>query len=444
MKSFDLTKGVIWRAIITFCIPLLARSLFQQLYTTVDAVIIGQFAGKQGLAAIDAVYSLLKLPTNFLVGLSNGAMILISQYCGGKKERELSDTVHNAMIFSALSGLLFSVIGVVIAPMCISWVKVPSDIAPLSLAYVRICFGGLIFSTVFNMGAGILQAIGDSKTPFYILLATGSINVFLDIVFIRFLCWGVTGAALATVAAQVISALIVLCPLIRGKNRVHVKSAETKLDMSVLKSIVWLGLPIGAQSVFYPIANMMIQTAINQTGTDNIAAWALCGKLDFLIWLCADSLASAISVFVAQNYGAKQHSRIRQGVQVGLIMTVSVIAAISTILYFWYEPLGRLVINADDYDVIPLMGGVMRFLAPLYFTYVFGEVLSGAIRGMGETFKPMLLTLAGTCITRIVWIAFVPHNNLHTILVSYPLSWILTALLFVGMYINASKKYLKI
>lgn len=197
-----------------------------------------------------------------------------------------------------------------------------------------------------------------------------------------------------------------------------------------------LGLPVGLQSSLYPIANMMIQASINSTGTDNIAAWALCGKLDFLIWLSADSLAAAISTFSAQNYGARKYLRVQKGVRTGLGMTLFAVCLISLALFFWCEPLGKLFIKPEDYDVIPFMGELMRFLSPLYFVYVFGEVLSGAIRGAGETFIPMILTLVGTCASRILWVLLVVPQNptMEMIIGSYPVSWAMTSLFFIVYY----------
>lgn len=273
-RAIDLTQGNIWKVIALFVLPIFLGNFFQQFYTTVDAVAVGRFAGKLGLAAIDSVYSLLKLPVNFFAGLSTGAAILISQ------------------------------------------------------------------------------------------------------------------------------------------------------------------------ASLHPIANMMIQASINHTGTDDITAWAMCGKLDFLIWLLADSLAAALSTFVAQNYGARQPERMRRGVRVGFVMTVGCIALLSLLLFIWCEPLGKLFVPEKDYSIIPLMAVLMRFLSPFYFTCAIGEVLPSAIRGTGETFRPMLLTLTGTCVFRVIWALLVAprHDSIFTIIVSYPLSWILTSCLFIAYYLLFFKK----
>ncbi|WP_298580982.1 MATE family efflux transporter [uncultured Olegusella sp.] len=442
LRNMDMTTGRVVKRLVCFFLPILAGSLFQQLYTTADAVILGQYAGKIGLASIDAIYNLLKLPVNFFVGLSTGATILISQFFGAKDEHALSKVIHTGICSALAGGVVLSIIGVSIAPLCLKAMAVPKEIFSLSLSYVRVIFGGLALSMVYNIGAGILRAVGDSKTPFYILVTTGCVNIILDLVFVAIFKMNAPGAALATVFSQGLSATLVLVTLFNTKAPYHLMRRKLKADRKMLISICKLGLPIGLQSALYPVANMMVQTSINSTGTDNIAAWALCGKLDFMIWLITDSLAAAIATFVAQNYGAKAILRARHGIRVGLAITLGAIAVISLILFFWSIPIGKLFINAGDVDIAVAAGSIMRFLAPLYILYVFGEVLAGAIRGLGETLRPMLITMAGTCVTRILWIIFIVplRSDLFTILGCYPLSWAVTSLSFVLYYLSYSRK----
>ena len=294
-----------------------------------------------------------------------------------------------------------------------------------SLAYTRIIFSGLVLSLVYNLGAGILRAVGDSKTPFYILVFAGAVNIILDLIFVAVCKMNASGAALATIISQGFSAVLVLAKLFRASAPYQIKRHALKIDGKMLFSICRLGLPIGIQSALFPIANMVVQRSINSTGEDNIAAWALCGKLDLLIWLIADSMAAAISTFVAQNHGAKFYERSRRGVRIGLTMTAAAIALFSGILFIWSVPIGKLFIRAEDADVAIAAGNIMRFLAPLYILYALGEILAGAIRGTGDTFRPMLITLIGTCALRILWILLVVprQGDLFLILSCYPLSW---------------------
>lgn len=445
-KKIDLTQGCIWQKLLLFFLPILAGSLLQQLYTTADAVIVGQFAGKAGLATIDSVYNLLKLPVHFFVGITTGATILISQYVGQKNNEELSKAIHNAIIFSFFGGLILSIAGVIFAPYFLTMLDVPMDIFHIALVYVRIYFAGLLFLLLYNIGTGILHAMGDSRTPLYYLIIARLIDIVLDFMFVYILRLGAPGAALGSVIAQIISALLVIRALTRMHSNGRLRLHNIQLHPVMIKAILIIGLPIGLQSSLYPIANMMIQANINSLGTDYIAAWALCGKLDFLIWLLCDSLAAAISTFAAQNFGAKQYDRVRQGVRIGLGMTLAAVTIISAVLYFWSDTLGKLFINAADYDVLPLTVQIMRLLSPLYFLYVFGEILSGAIRGTGETMKPMILTLLGTCLTRILWIQFiVPQDqSIDTIILSYPVSWLLTSASFIILYALFKRKKLPI
>jgi putative MATE family efflux protein len=299
----------------------------------------------------------------------------------------------------------------------------------------------MAISMTYNIGAGILRAVGNSKTPFYFLIIASITNVVLDLLFVGLFRWHTAGAAFATVLSQLLSAVLVMTELLRTDLPCRVTWKKIRFHRPALRSIFLLGLPIGVQSSLYPIANMMIQSNINAFGTTSIAAWAVCGKLDFLIWLTVDSFGSAISTFVAQNYGGCLYGRAMSGVLICAGMSLIFVFTVSTVLYLGCGPLGRLFVN--DREVIGLSISLMRFLAPLYFLYIGGEVLSGAIHGTGETFKPMTLTLLGTCACRILWILFmVPRQPvLKMVILSYPVSWFVTSLSFIVFYqIHKSKK----
>ena len=442
-KQYDLTEGVIWKKLLMFFLPILVGSLFQQLYTTADAVILGRFAGKEALASIDAIYSMTKLPVNFFVGLSSGATIIVSQYFGAKNQDELSKTVHTAVAFAFSGGLILSVAGIILAPYFLKLLQVPDDILSYSLSYARIYFAGMAASMIYNIGTGILRAVGDSKSPFYFLIAANIVNVVLDLLFVGIFRWHVAGAALSTILAQLLSAILVIIALIKTTLPCKIEPKNIRFHKHVLKNIFRLGLPIGIQSSLYPIANMLIQSNINHFGTNSIAAWALCGKLDLIIWLVIDSFGVAISTFTAQNYGAGNYLRVRKGVAICMGISFVIISAFSAVLYTLCRPLSSLFIN--DVEVIESTVVLMKFLSPLYFLYIGGEIFSGAIRGTGETFKPMLLTLVGTCAFRVFWILFaVPANpTLIIVLWSYPVSWFIISLMFIVYYqIYKSQKLL--
>jgi putative MATE family efflux protein len=441
-KKYNLTEGIIWQKLILYCLPILGGNLFQQLYITTDAIIIGRFAGKDALASIDAIYNLTKLPVNFFTGLSTGATIIISQYLGARDNIKLSLAVHTAMAFAFTGGLILSAAGIFLTPVCLRLLQIPDAIFAYTLSYGRIYFAGMAVSMTYNIGAGILRAVGNSKTPFYILIAASTANVFLDLLFIAIFRWHTMGAALATVLSQLLSAVLVIAVLLRTPLVCRIRWKKIRFHKPILQRIFLLGLPMGFQSSLYPVANMTIQSNINFFGINSIAAWAVCGKLDFLIWLIVDSLGSAISTFTAQNFGARLYGRIKSGVRVCLGISLICVLAISAVLYLKCRLLGRLFI--EDNEVIELSAGIIRFLAPLYVFYIGGEILSGSINGMGETFKSMVLTLLGICACRILWILFaLPlRRTLNMVILSYPVSWIVTSILFVILYQILKRKKL--
>ena len=437
-RNSDLTEGIIWKALIIFTVPILVGNFFQHLYTTADAVIVGRFTGKEGLAAIDSVFSLLKLPVNLFSGLSAGSSILISQLYGAKKYGELSKTIHTALMLTLITGALLSVTGVLLSPALLVMMDVPADIFDATLLYVRIYFGGMLISLFYNIAAGILRAMGNAQTPFYALTVSSGINIVLDILFVGVFKWGIGGAAFATVLAQLCSAVILFVTLSKKSSLCSLHISQLKLYGSAAAAIAKLGIPIGLQSILFPIANMIIQARINGTGTEHIAAWALCGKLDFLIWISIEAMTTAVSTFVAQNYGAKKYDRVNTGIRTGLLIGVTVIGILSAILYFWSVPLGKLFIGAEDYGVLTTMERLMHLIAPFYTVFVFAELFSAAMYGIGETLKPMIITLLGICVFRILWIwCVVPlYPSIEVIVWAFPASWSLTTVAFIVAYLR--------
>ena len=437
-RNSDLTEGIIWKTLIIFTVPILVGNFFQHLYTTADAVIVGRFTGKEGLAAIDSIFSLLRLPVNLFSGLSAGSSILISQLYGAKKYHDLSKTMHTALVLTFIVGTFLSVIGVLSAPALLGMMGVPSDIFNATLIYARIYFGGMLISLFYNIAAGILRAMGNAQTPFYALVVSSGINVILDIVFIGVFKWGIGGAAFATVLAQLCSASILFVTLSKKSSLCPLYISKFKVYGTVVAAITKLGIPIGLQSILFPAANMIIQARVNATGTENIAAWALCGKLDFLIWILLEAMVTSVSTFVAQNYGAKKYDRVSTGVRTGLLMSTAIIGILSAILYLWCVPLGKLFIGAEDYGILTIAERLMHLMAPFYTVFVFSEILSAAMYGIGETFKPMIITLLGICVCRILWIwCVVPrYPSIEVIVWAFPVSWSLTTVAFIVAYLR--------
>lgn len=438
-RKTDLTDGVVWVKMLKYAAPIFSGTLFQSFYTTADAMIVGRYGGKAALAAIESVFTLTRLPVNLFMGIATGATILLSQSYGAKKYREVSDASHTAILFAVLGGIVLAILGCVMAPVSIRWVQVPAAIAGDARRYLLVYYAGIAASLVFNVASGILRALGNSRQPFLYLVAANFLNVGLDLLFVAALRLGVVGAAIATVLSQLVCAVLLLMELTRTELPCRIALNRLRFHRSQITSIFRLGLPIGIQSALYPISNTVVQTGINVFGVNSIAAWGISGKLDFLVWTISDAFGISVSTFVAQNVGAEKFGRARSATRAGLGMACLLILTISAVLYLWGEPLA--VFLVDDLDVIKLTGRILRFISPLYVAYVFCDVLAGAIRGQGDTVLPMMVSLLGICLFRVLWIFFVApiRPTLMMALACYPISWVVTALMLIGAFLYKEK-----
>ena len=440
-KNVNLTEGKICKVILRFILPIFLGTLFQSLYNTIDAIIVGRFAGKEALAAIESVLNFHRLPVSFFVGLSSGATIIISQYFGANKKDEVSKASHTAILFAIVGGLLLSVLSCILSPFFIRLIKVPKEIFYQAQAYTIICFSGIMVSMIYNIGSGILRALGDSKTPFYILIVSNILNIILDLILVIVFRLGVIGVGFATLISQIASAILIFIILLRTKLDCKIYINKIFFYKKYLKEIFRLGLPIGVQSVLYPISNTIIQSSINTFGVNSIAAWAISGKLDFLIWTVSDAFSIAISTFIAQKYGAEKHQRARDGIKVALLMSMIGLFRKSFTLYFYSKPLAYFLIK--DKNIVDLTSKIIKLIAPLYFIYVIGDVLSGAIRGIGDTFNPMIINIFGICVCRVLWIFFiVPLNpTFFMVLYGFIVSWIITAIMYITYIVYKRKSF---
>ncbi len=442
-NTLDMSKGSIVKVLLVFAVPILIGSLFQQLYLIVDAMIVGNLIGSSGLAAIDSVNAMLRLPMNFFTGLSTGATILISRHFGEHDYATMSDSLHTGVVFSFVGGAIISLLGVIFAPQLIHIMDVPADIYPMTLMYVRVYFGGIFITMLYNMCAGILRALGNSKATLYALIVASFINIVLDYIFVGIFKMGVGGAALATIIAQFISAVILLKVMSTLDVMYAFSFKKLTINKQELLNIIRLGSPIGLQSSLYPIANMTIQSSVNMLGTTSIAVWAVMGKVDSPIWLICDAMCISVVTFIAQNLGAKEYERVNQSMVISLAMTVFFVAVASAILYFGTYTIGHLFV--DDPIVLSEAARIMRVQSIFYVAFVFGDIFSAIVRGQGETFRPMIVSLFGTCISRILWMLLVVPNH-HTLLMIdlvYPFSWCLNSLL-QGIYFFRFQRQFKI
>ena len=430
-----ITEGVIWKQLLFFFFPILLGTFFQQLYNTVDTVIVGNFLGKEALAAVGGGTStVINLLIGFFTGLASGATVVISQYFGAKDDENVHKSIHTAIALSLWGGIIISIAGYLTAEPLLRLIDTPEDIMPLALSYIHIYFAGGIFIVMYNIGAGIFRAFGDSKSPLYFLIAGCLLNIVLDLLFVGPLQLGVKGAAYATVLSQVFSLVLVTISLRRKKDCCKLIYKDIKFEKHMLKKTIYIGLPAGLQSVLYTVSNLIIQADINGFGTDAAAAWAAYGKLDCFFWMILQAFGIAITTFVGQNYGAGQIQRSKKGVRTCLYMTFGSTLAIEAI-YLTFSRYGFMLFVSDS-AVIDLGVGMLNCIVPFYFTYIFIEILSGAIRGTGKSLVPTLITVFGICVLRVIWLAIVPakFGTINSVMLCYPVTWTVTSLAFFFYY----------
>ena len=342
-----------------------------------------------------------------------------------------------------MGGILTTIAGIALAPVLLEMMKTPADVMPDSVTYLRIYFAGIIFVFIYNVGSAILRAVGDSTRPLYFLIVCCFINIFLDILLVVGFNMGVAGAAIATVISQVVSAILIIHTLIKSTDMYRLEPKKIRFHKFLLVSIITIGLPAGIQSIMYNISNIIIQTSLNDLGTDTMAAYTAFGKIDAIYWMISGAFSVSIITFIGQNYGAGKYDRMKKSVKVCLLLDFIASLLVSALLLFLGQYLLQLF--TTDPEVIRIGMEIIRIIAPSYVLFIFIEILSSALRGMGNVLVPMIMTCTGVCILRILWIFLaVPHwPGVQSILMSYPISWGLTAVLFIVYYYFDQKKFYK-
>ena len=437
MAANQITEGVIWKQLLLFFFPIVFGTFFQQIYNTADTIVVGRFVGKEALAAVGGSASqMVNLIVGFFVGLASGSAVVISQFYGAKDQNNLKKTLHTSIAFSIAASVMIGVGGFFLAEPVLKLMHTPSDVMKDSVLYLHIYFAGILFNLVYNMGSGILRAVGDSRRPLYVLIVTCVLNILLDVVFVVIFHMGVGGVAAATVLSQAVSAAIIMWILIRTEEIFQVKVKEIAFHARHLKGILRIGIPAGLESVMYSIANLVIQVFVNNLGTDTVAAWGTLGKIDSMFWMVMNAFSISITTFVGQNYGAGKFTRMRKSVKVCMLMAFAGAAIVSGVIFAF----GGWIfgIFTSDEGVIAAGVHMIRFLLPSYSLYVVIGILSGALRGAGKVLVPMLLTCGGVCSIRMLWLFGVVtrHPGIDSIMLSYPVSWTITAILFIVYYFS--------
>ncbi len=440
IKVNQITEGTIWKQLLLFFFPILFGTFFQQLYNAADAMIVGRFVGKEALSAVGGgTGTIINLLVGFFVGLASGATVIISQYYGAKRAELVGYAVHTSVAFSLAAGVLMMVGGIIAAPAMLRAMDTPPEVLDFAVLYIRIYFAGMIPNLIYNMGSGILRAVGDSKRPLYFLIASCLTNIVLDLLFVIVFRMGVAGAALATILSQALSAALVVWVLVRTTDMYRLDMRKIRFDGKMFGRIIQIGLPAGLQSVMYSASNIIIQAGVNALGTDTVAAWTAYSKIDCLFWMIVSAFGISVTTFVGQNFGAGKNDRVRKGVRICMGMTAVTTVFLSLALYRFGDLFYRLF--TTDSKVIVIGSNILHFLVPTYITYITIEILSGALRGVGDCWIPMLLSCGGICVIRILWmfLAVPLRQDIYTIVFSYPLTWTITTVLFFVYYLCFSK-----
>lgn len=434
-KDVDMTQGSIFRHLILFSLPLLAGNIFQQFYNMVDTWVVGNYVSNEAFAAVGSVGPIINMLIGTFMGLSSGAGAVISQYYGAKQEEKVQETVHTAMLMTLILGVAFTALGIGITPFMLRMMDTPANVLPESTRYLTIYFSGILGLMVYNMGAGILRAVGDSKRPFYFLVVSALLNIALDLFFVLGLDMGVEGVALATIIAQFVSAVLVVVVLMRTSSCVKFRLRRLTLHWDMLKKIFKVGIPAALQMAITAFSNVFVQSYINFFGDDFMSGWTAYNKIDQLMFLPMQSLALASTTFVGQNLGCNQVERARQGVSKALMMAMGC-TAVLLIPVEIFAPYLVGFFNGKA-EVVAYGTTLLRWISPFYILCCINQIVSGALRGAGNSRAPMFIMIGSFVVFRQCYLYVMANfirNEFLPIALSYPAGWLLCSTLVMIYY----------
>ncbi len=425
-----MTEGSIWRHLVRFAFPLFLGSLFQQLYNTIDSLVVGNFDGKNALAAVSSAGSLCFLLIGFFHGAFVGASVIISRYYGAGDMEKVDRAVHTTVIFSLLLGSVLSVFGVLFTPTILGWMGTPENVMGNSVAYFRIWCAGMLALVLYNTATGIFQALGDSRHPLYYLILSSCVNVVLDLLFVGGMHMGVSGAALATIIGQSLSAVLAFAHLMSGKFLVTVSLSKLRPDWSIFKNIFRLGIPSGVQNSVIAIANVVVQANINAFGDSAMAGCGSYSKIEGFVFLPITSLTMAMTTFTSQNLGAGRLDRVKKGAALGTALTVCFAELVGLIVFLGAPYLIR-IFNQES-EVVAY--GVRQIHVEAFFfcLLAFSHACAALLRGAGKAVVPMVVMLCSWCAFRICYITFMVRliPDIAVIFTAYPVTWGISSILF--------------
>lgn len=421
--SQNLTEGSIIKNIVIFAMPLLLSEVFQSLYNSVDSIIVGNFVGKTALAAVTACSDISQLLVGFFVGLSAGSGIVFSRFFGGKQYDKLHDAIHTAILFAAVLGFGMATLGILIAPLLLNMVDCPSDVYGEALIYLRIYLVGIFFTSLYNVAAGVLRAVGDSKNPFYYLLASSCTHICLDITFVRFLNMGVEGVALATVLSQGLSSFLVFRNMLTTKDVYRLKIRELKIDKSMLVQIIKFGLPTALQQCIISFSNLFLQKYINGFGSSAMAGIGAAKKVERYASLVTQSLGLATTTFIAQNIGAKKPERAFKALKYIISISFAAVFITGLPIYIYADVLIK--IFTKDAEAIMFGAAMVTTMLPFYFVQAINNIFGNCVRGFGYSLQATIMSICGLVVIRQIFLAIAMHfdHNIVYVYLSWPVGW---------------------
>ena len=429
-----ITEGVIWKQLLRYFAPLLAASFLQLLYNTADTIIVGRFVGKIALTAVGgSAGQIYAMVTEFMIGVSGGAGVILSQAYGAEDRKVLDDGLHNAIALALVLGTVFMTVGLTVAGPALRLAGAPEETMAQSVLYLRIVFAGIISNVLYNMGASVLRAVGDSKRPLHFLMFSSGLNIALDLLFVAVLRMGIGGAAFATILSQTLSAVLVLRTLIRGTGRDLLPKLDLRhlrLQKDMVLKMLRIGVPLGFETLMYTFSCVVLTSAVNTFGTDTVAAYAGFVRIENFYWILEASFAVSITTFVGQNLGAGRMDRVHKVARQGAMLMYLFMGAAIVIMYtgcpYW------LGLFTTDAGVIKIGVDMMRYLLPFYILYIPNGVFFSTLRGMGDSLLPTLITFFGVCVLRSAWgIFIVPlHHTVNMVLLGFPVTWAVTTIAF--------------
>ena len=428
-KTRLMTEGSIWKNILLFSVPLILGNLLQQLYNTADSIIVGNFLGSNALAAVGSSGSPIYLLIGFSQGVAVGAGVVVAQFLGAKDKKEAKEAVHTSLAIAAILGVVLTIGGILLSRSLLVWMNTPAEVLEDAVTYMQIYFGGVLFSVVYNMAAGILNAAGNSQRSLLYLGCASVTNIILDLLFIAGFRMGVEGAAIATDLSQLVSCVLSLAFLVRVDADYKVTLREIRVQPKMAKRIIRIGLPTGIQNMVISFSNVLVQSSVNGYGATAMAGFAAYMKIDGFNILPVTSFSMAATTFVGQNYGAGRIDRVKRGMWVTLAMGVAYTLVTGALLLLFQTPIMRLFTNEDA--VVAFGTTAIHYFCPFYFLLAILHGLAGAVRGTGNSVPPMVVLLVSLCLFRVVWIQFVLpfFHSIDGVFVLYPVSWALGAVL---------------